>query len=88
MNKISILTAILLTTLATGPGAATAPDPPRFHFDHARGRERSLCSDVIASIAIAALITLACIWLFRMKAVQNSQAPPAGVIDKDAREQV
>jgi membrane-associated phospholipid phosphatase len=46
------------------------------------------CSDVIASIAIAALLTLAFIWLFRMKPAQNPPAPSAGVIDKRAREEV
>lgn len=46
------------------------------------------CSDVIASIAIAALITLFFIWLFRMKPAQSSPASTEGVIDKTAREQV
>jgi membrane-associated phospholipid phosphatase len=46
------------------------------------------CSDVIASIAIAALLTLAFIWLFRMQPAQSSPPPTAGVIDKGAREQV
>jgi membrane-associated phospholipid phosphatase len=40
------------------------------------------CSDVLASAAIAALITLAFIWLFRMKSTQ------AGVIDENARDRV
>jgi membrane-associated phospholipid phosphatase len=40
------------------------------------------CSDVLASAAIAALITLAFIWLFRMKATQ------AGVIDENAGDRV
>lgn len=45
------------------------------------------CSDVIASAAIAALLTLAFILLFRMK---PAQSPPSstGVIDKGAPEQV
>lgn len=41
------------------------------------------CSDVTASIAIAALLTLAFIWLFRMKL-----APTAAAIDKTTREEV
>lgn len=45
------------------------------------------CSDVIASTAIAALLTLAFIWVFRMKPAQTL-APSAGVIDKGAPEQV
>jgi membrane-associated phospholipid phosphatase len=40
------------------------------------------CSDVLASAAIAALITLAFIWLFRMKSTQ------AGAIDENARDRV
>lgn len=46
------------------------------------------CSDVIASIAIAALLTLAFIWIFRMESAQGSPAATAGDIDKTAREQV
>jgi membrane-associated phospholipid phosphatase len=46
------------------------------------------CSDVTASIAIAALLTLAFIWLFRMKPAQSAAAPPADVVDKSAHEQV
>lgn len=40
-------------------------------------------SDVIASAGLAALITLAFIWLFRMKSAQSSPAPVAGVIDEN-----
>lgn len=46
------------------------------------------CSDVIASIAIAALLTLAFIWIFRMKTAQSPPTPSASVIDKGAPEQV
>lgn len=46
------------------------------------------CSDIIASIAIAALVTLAFIWLFRMKPAQRSPALTAGDIDNSAPEQV
>jgi membrane-associated phospholipid phosphatase len=46
------------------------------------------CSDVIASAAIAALLTLAFIWVFRMKPAQSPPSPGAGVIDKGAPEQV
>jgi membrane-associated phospholipid phosphatase len=46
------------------------------------------CSDVIASAAIAALLTLAFIWIFRMKPAQSPPAPSTGVIDKGAPEQV
>ena len=46
------------------------------------------CSDVIASAAIAALLTLAFIWVFRMKPAQNSPETTAGLIDKSAPEQV
>jgi membrane-associated phospholipid phosphatase len=45
-------------------------------------------SDVFASIAIAALLTLAFIWIFRMKPAQNSPETSAGIIDKSAPEQV
>ncbi|HEX8490618.1 MAG TPA: phosphatase PAP2 family protein [Chthoniobacterales bacterium] len=40
------------------------------------------CSDVIASIAIAALLTLAFIYLFRMKPAQSSSAPTASPVDE------
>jgi membrane-associated phospholipid phosphatase len=40
------------------------------------------CSDVLASAALAALITLAFIWLFRMKPAQR------GAIDEEARDRV
>jgi membrane-associated phospholipid phosphatase len=40
------------------------------------------CSDVIASIAIAALLTLAFIWVFRMKPAQNSPSPTASLVDE------
>jgi membrane-associated phospholipid phosphatase len=40
------------------------------------------CSDVLASAALAALITLAFIWLFRMKSAQRS------AIDEKARDRV
>ncbi len=46
------------------------------------------CSDVIASTAIAALLTLGFIWLFRMKSAHNPPETTAGLIDKRAREQV
>lgn len=46
------------------------------------------CSDVIASAAIAALLTLAFIWLFGMKPAQNSRETTAGNIDKSAPDQV
>lgn len=45
------------------------------------------CSDVLASAALAALLTLAFISLFRMKAAQN-RPTGTGVIDKGAPEQV
>jgi membrane-associated phospholipid phosphatase len=40
------------------------------------------CSDVIASIAIAALLTLAFIWLFRMEPAQSSASPMASLVDE------
>ena len=46
------------------------------------------CSDVIASIAIAALLTLAFIWIFRMKSAQSPPETTAGLVDKGAREPV
>jgi membrane-associated phospholipid phosphatase len=46
------------------------------------------CSDVLASAAIAALLTVAFIRVFRMKPTQNSSETMAGIIDKSAREQV
>lgn len=45
-------------------------------------------SDVLASIAIAALLTLAFIALFRMKPAHATPEPPVAVIDKTAREEV
>ena len=45
-------------------------------------------SDIIASIAIAALLTLAFIWIFRMQPAQSSSASTAGIVDKKAHEQV
>jgi membrane-associated phospholipid phosphatase len=46
------------------------------------------CSDVLASAAIAALITLAFIWLFRMKAAQNVRSQPASAIDESGRDRI
>lgn len=46
------------------------------------------CSDVIASAALAALITLAFIWLFRMNSAQSSHSQSASVIDESARDRV
>lgn len=40
------------------------------------------CSDVIASIAIAALLTLAFIWVFRMKPAQNLSPSTASLVDE------
>ena len=45
------------------------------------------CSDVIASIAIAALLTLAFIWLFRMKPAQSAPSSTGGQLTR-ARPQV
>ena len=45
-------------------------------------------SDVIASAAIAALLTFAFIWIFRMKPAQNSPETTAAIIDKSAHEPV
>lgn len=46
------------------------------------------CSDVLASAALAALITLAFIWLFRMKTAQSASSPPARAIDENAPDRV
>ena len=46
------------------------------------------CSDVTASIAIAALLTLAFIWLFRMQPAQSSPVSTTADIDKGPREPV
>ena len=46
------------------------------------------CSDVLASAAIAAFITLAFIWLFRMKAAQEVRSQPASVIDESGRNRI
>src|SRR5687768_3230088 len=46
------------------------------------------CSDVIASAAIAALLTLGFIWVFRMKPAQSLPASSGGDIDKSTPEQV
>ena len=46
------------------------------------------CSDVFASAAVAALITLAFIWLFRMKSAQASPSGTAPVIDENPRDRV
>lgn len=46
------------------------------------------CSDVIASIAIAALLTLAFIWLFRMNPGQSSPPPRASLVDDKKPDQV
>ena len=46
------------------------------------------CSDVIASIAIAALLTLAFIWLFRMKPAQSSASPTASLVDESKPDRV
>jgi len=46
------------------------------------------CSDVFASAALAALITLAFIWLFRMKSAQDSHSQTAAVIDENTRDRV
>jgi membrane-associated phospholipid phosphatase len=39
-------------------------------------------SDVIASIAIAAILTLAFIWLFRMKEAHGPSSPTASLVDE------
>jgi membrane-associated phospholipid phosphatase len=46
------------------------------------------CSDVIASAAAAALVTLAFIWLFRMKPAQGDQSRTASVIDERKSDQL
>jgi membrane-associated phospholipid phosphatase len=46
------------------------------------------CSDLFASAAIAALITLAFIWLFRMQPAQRSPSATANAIDESARDRV
>jgi membrane-associated phospholipid phosphatase len=46
------------------------------------------CSDVIASIAIAALLTLAFIWLFRMKLAQRPPSDPASLVDESRPDRV
>ena len=45
-------------------------------------------SDVIASVAIAALLTLAFIWIFRMRPAQSPPPSTTDAVDNRAREQV
>jgi membrane-associated phospholipid phosphatase len=45
-------------------------------------------SDVVASAGIAALLTLAFIWLFRMRSGQSPQARPGSGIDENAPDSV
>jgi membrane-associated phospholipid phosphatase len=46
------------------------------------------CSDVIASIAIAALLTLAFLWLFRMEPAQRPPSDAASLVDESRPDRV